>query len=192
LIGFFLFSGKVWAVRHKKIGWTTTAGQTPRLQEGSFAPLSAMMLVSFTSGMVIDAYPGGGRPLEGAVNRFTDTAFDAQYQYISAAHTAVLGATWIREQREWEASFPAGAANPTDTLRNPAEAMSGSASGRPDSAGWIYQLDYLPWLNTKFSAQYIAYDKFNGASSNYDGSGRDARWGCETTKDAPGGKGVQR
>ena len=36
------------------------------------------------------------------------------------------------------------------------------------------ELDYLPWLNTRFTAQYVAYTKFNGASSNYDGSGRGA------------------
>jgi len=38
----------------------------------------------------------------------------------------------------------------------------------------IAELDYEPWLNSKFSVQYIAYSKFNGGSSNYDGSGRNA------------------
>jgi hypothetical protein len=53
--------------------------------------------------------------------------------------------------------------------------LTGSASGSPNSKGAIAELDYLPWLNTKFSLQYVAYDKFNGARTNYDGSGRDAK-----------------
>ena len=50
----------------------------------------------------------------------------------------------------------------------------GSASGSPNSKGWISELDYLPWQNVKLALQYVAYQKFNGAASNYDGLGRDA------------------
>jgi hypothetical protein len=50
----------------------------------------------------------------------------------------------------------------------------GSATGSPDSSGLTAEIDYLPWLNTKFIVQYTIYDKFNGAKSNYDGSGRRA------------------
>ncbi len=53
-------------------------------------------------------------------------------------------------------------------------AVDGSRTGKPDSRGWIAELDYLPWENTKFALQYTAYDRFNGASNNYDGFGRDA------------------
>ncbi len=53
-------------------------------------------------------------------------------------------------------------------------AVSGSVTGSPDSSGLTIELDYLPWLNTKFIAQYTMYDKFNGGRSNYDGSGRSA------------------
>lgn len=61
-----------------------------------------------------------------------------------------------------------------DPLLYQPESVDGSRTGRPDSRGWIAELDYLPRLNTKFAAQYTAYNQFNGASSNYDGSGRDA------------------
>ncbi len=53
-------------------------------------------------------------------------------------------------------------------------AITGSRTGKPDSNGFIAEIAYLPWYNTKFSLQYTMYNKFNGASSNYDGSGRDA------------------
>jgi len=52
--------------------------------------------------------------------------------------------------------------------------VTGSNNGMPDSNGLIFEFDYLPWLNTKLSVQYIAYNKFNGDSSNYDGQGRNA------------------
>ena len=46
---------------------------------------------------------------------------------------------------------------------------------RPDSAGWIFELDYLPIQNVRLMLQYTYYNKFNGASTNYDGNGRNAR-----------------
>ena len=44
-----------------------------------------------------------------------------------------------------------------------------------DTKGWMAELNYVPWLNTKFSIQYTAYNKYQGYSSNYDGAGRNAR-----------------
>jgi hypothetical protein len=49
-----------------------------------------------------------------------------------------------------------------------------SASGSPDTRGWIGEVNYLPWLNVKLSLQYTWYSKFNGGSTNYDGVGRNA------------------
>ncbi len=49
-----------------------------------------------------------------------------------------------------------------------------SASGSPDTRGWVAEVNYLPWLNVKLSAQYTWYSKFNGGGSNYDGLGRSA------------------
>jgi len=48
------------------------------------------------------------------------------------------------------------------------------APNGPDTKGWIAELNYMPWLNTKFSVQYTNYSKFNGLSDNYDGAGRKA------------------
>jgi hypothetical protein len=44
----------------------------------------------------------------------------------------------------------------------------------PDSSGYIIELDYLPIQNVRLVLQYTGYTKFNGARSNYDGSGRNA------------------
>jgi len=67
----------------------------------------------------------------------------------------------------------------TDAALYPANPVNGpgvvvSATGAPDTRGWITELDYLPWLNVKLSLQYTFYNKFNGAGSNYDGNGRSA------------------
>ena len=67
----------------------------------------------------------------------------------------------------------------TDTGLYPAPAtgvpgVTTSANGAPDTRGWVAEVNYLPWLNTKFSVQYTKYTKFNGGSTNYDGAGRNA------------------
>jgi hypothetical protein len=50
----------------------------------------------------------------------------------------------------------------------------GSATGVPNSGGFVGELEYAPWLNTHVTLQYVAYNKFNGAGTDYDGSGRSA------------------
>lgn len=159
-----------------------------------------------TYGMSADLYPGGGTPLQGATNRYTDIALDSQYQYIGDRNLFSAQAIWIHEKQHWDAAYAAGAAaNPSATLdtfrlngtyyRDRRLGMSlgyfstsgssdpglyvpapvtGSRVGSPNSAGEIVELNFLPWLNTKLALQYTVYNKFNGAGSNYDGSGRNA------------------
>jgi len=55
-----------------------------------------------------------------------------------------------------------------------AAALTTSDTGSPDSNGFIVAGDYLPWYNVKLSAQYVIFNKFMGATSNYDGYGRSA------------------
>jgi len=62
----------------------------------------------------------------------------------------------------------------SDSLRYAPAAVVGFANNSPNSNGWIAELNYLPWQNVKLALQYVAYQKFNGAASNYDGSGRNA------------------
>ena len=72
-------------------------------------------------------------------------------------------------------SFAAGALPACGGATPPAACgVAASANGSPDTRGWIGELNYVPWMNTKFSLQYTAYSKFNGGSTNYDGFGRNA------------------
>ena len=50
----------------------------------------------------------------------------------------------------------------------------GSANSSPDTKGWVAELNYMPWLNTRISLQDTQYTKFNGGSTGYDGAGRNA------------------
>jgi hypothetical protein len=52
--------------------------------------------------------------------------------------------------------------------------VDGSRTGSPDSNGFIVEADYIFIEKYKLSLQYTIYNKFNGSSSDYDGSGRDA------------------
>ena len=54
------------------------------------------------------------------------------------------------------------------------ESVTGSQTGSPDSDGFIAEVDYLPWYNIRLSLQYVYYNRFNGAGTDYDGSGRNA------------------
>jgi hypothetical protein len=62
--------------------------------------------------------------------------------------------------------------------------LTGSLAGAPNSRGYIAQIEYVPfgkaaswgrsWLNVRIGLQYTGYLKFNGGTSDYDGSGRAA------------------
>lgn len=54
-------------------------------------------------------------------------------------------------------------------------AVTGSRNGSPNSSAYILELNWLPWRDRRFSLQYTGYQKFNGASTDYDGFGRNAR-----------------
>jgi hypothetical protein len=61
----------------------------------------------------------------------------------------------------------------------------GTLNGSPNTNGWIADIAYLPfsnggpefwpWLNARIGVSYTHYDKFDGATSNYDGNGRNAK-----------------
>jgi hypothetical protein len=63
-------------------------------------------------------------------------------------------------------------------------ALYGTFTGSPNSAGWITEIAYLPfsyggpafwpWLNMRIGLQYTLWNKFNGATTNINGAGRNA------------------
>jgi hypothetical protein len=72
-----------------------------------------------------------------------------------------------------------GTADPL--LYNPSDAgcdgpcpITGSFTGSPRSNGYIANVSWWPVQNIDLAAQYTGYFNFNGQSTNYDGSGRNA------------------
>ncbi len=59
-------------------------------------------------------------------------------------------------------------AGSADVIRFPTAELTGSLSGSPESRGMIGELSVNPWQNLRLSAQYIAYNRFNGSSDVYD------------------------
>ena len=166
-------------------------------------------------GMKVKVYPDNTIP-NTPTDRYTDTAFDAQYQYIAQIHTFTAQLTHIHEKQNFLASYPATLAgnpigvgptpdNPRDSLTTNKLKLSyyydrkygatvfysrttgsadaglygpgsvgGSNNGKPDTSGFVYELDYMPIQNLRLMFQYYTYDKFNGGRLNYDGAGRNA------------------
>jgi hypothetical protein len=53
--------------------------------------------------------------------------------------------------------------------------VSGNLSGNPGTRGFNYEGFWTPVQYVRVGVQYTAYNKFNGASSNYDGFGRNPK-----------------
>ncbi len=53
--------------------------------------------------------------------------------------------------------------------------VNGNLSGNPATRGMTYEAFWTPVQYVRVGVQYTAYSKFNGASDNYDGFGRNAR-----------------
>jgi len=98
---------------------------------------------------------------------------ESMSQSLSLNSFKIVGNYYLKQQFGFSAGYFSITGDGDAVLYAPAE-FSGSSTGLPDSRGFIAEFDYLPWLNTKFSVQYVAYNKFNGSGDNYDGAGRNA------------------
>ena len=153
-----------------------------------------------TYGISAQVYPTG---VTGPTNRFTDVAFDLAFMQSFGPNSFTTDATWIHESQKWSAGGTTNATNTLNTVRVAAmyhigsrfaftlapfsttgtsdatlyapAPMTGSATGSPNSSGFIAETDVMPWQNLRFQFQYVGYSKFNGGSTDYDGSGRAAK-----------------
>ncbi|MFN3397013.1 MAG: cytochrome C [Sulfurimicrobium sp.] len=66
--------------------------------------------------------------------------------------------------------------DPTGTLGATALStrVNGNLSGNPATRGFTYEAFWMPVQYARIGVQYTAYSKYNGASDNYDGMGRNA------------------
>jgi len=109
-------------------------------------------------------------------------AADASANAANDLTTLRIDGTWYWRRRlgltaavfSTTGSADAGLYSADPGLLTPGIGVITSASNKPDTSGWMAEVNYVPWLNVKLSLQYTAYSKFNGGSSNYDGFGRNA------------------
>lgn len=141
-----------------------------------------------TFGISSKHYIGG---ISGEMDNFTDVGLDLSYARTFNAGSFTLHSSLIKENESRDVNkfdFSSLKIDGNLYLKNGVGATLGyfnssgsedadvvaSLTNKPNSNGFIYQLEYLPWYNTKFSIQYVSYHKFDGSSSNYDGNGRNA------------------
>lgn len=153
-----------------------------------------------------------GRVTDFGTDHLTDIGIDTQYQFLGNRDSISVQASWIAERQNLTASQAIGnSENARDHLHSlhakasywyeqtyggtigyfrvtgtADEGLFGgvSANDSPNSAGWIGEVNYVPfarggpsfwpWLNLKLGLQYIYYNKFNGGRDNFDGAGRNA------------------
>lgn len=145
-----------------------------------------------------DVYPDNLNPV-GQTIRYRDRGADLQYQYLLDPHTVTVQLGYVRETIDNgdAAGIAANASNTLKQLKLKAsyvyQAKYGASLGyfsttgtsdaalypdvaaNPDTRAWVPELFWTPAQYLRIGAQYYAYTRFHGASSNYDGAGRDPR-----------------
>lgn len=142
-----------------------------------------------TSGMVARAYDD---PLDtsdpATTHHDRDIGIDSQYQYILDPHSVTAQFAYTRNHHRYaDASPEAGTSDTTNVMRTKLtyvyHARYGGSVGSFDltgstnatTRGWTYEAFWTPLQNVRIGAQYTGYSRFDGAASNYDGAGRNAR-----------------
>jgi len=160
------------------------------------------------SGLFPNLYPGGDRTAASS-DKYQDLSADASYQYSGdGSNVYQINMRYTNEHQSLDATYAlGGSTNAADTLEEfEADASyywqnqvgltagyfsnwgstdsllyAGNRTGKPNSAGFIFQLDGTPFgqtastfgnhLNLRLGVQYRLFTQFDGATKNYDGAG---------------------
>lgn len=112
-----------------------------------------------TYGIQVDKFPNPLNP-NGPTDRFTDTALDAQYQYLSDPHIVTVQTTFIHEKQDNRASYDA-ACNPT---AGPCLNAVNHLNTFKAKASYLYNRKYgasLAYFNTTGSNDPVAFSSGN-------------------------------
>ena len=82
--------------------------------------------------------------------------------------TYKLNVSWVPNETHTLSLGYFGVNGSSDNVVYAEGAMSGSGTGSPNSSGFILDANANAWMNVRFGLQYVAYQKFNGGSTNYD------------------------
>jgi len=134
------------------------------------------------------------------VTRFRDYGVDAQYEYLLEPHTITAQARYVRENVHdpnnlvlsdstsgnldslrikasyvYQAKYGFSLSFFNTTGSPDSTAYAASANFHPNTQGWMPEIFWIPNQRIRIGIQYTHYTKFLGATSNYDGTGRNAR-----------------
>lgn len=148
--------------------------------------------------MNVELYPDNLNP-SGPTTHYRDRGIDAQYQYLLDPHTITAQLSLIRETID-NGDVTGIATNASNTLKQlrlkgsyvyrakyGASLSYLSTTGtsdatlypdvatNPDTRGWIPEIFWTPVQNIRIGAQYFTFNRFHGATSNYDGAGRNPK-----------------
>ncbi len=159
-------------------------------------------------GIATRQFPGNDQ--SAGTNRYTDFGYDATYGHTSGAQDVLVQGTVVHELQKLNATHALGGSdnlsNQLNTTRlnaqytwqqtyagsvgafaihgSPDATLYGTASGSPNSRGYIAQLEFVPFgkagsrlaphLNVRTGLQFTYYTQFDGSARNYDGAGRSA------------------
>lgn len=153
----------------------------------------AHSLMLGSSGMSARIFDDPLDPSAGS-HKFRDLGVDAQYQYLLDPHAVTAQAVYSRSRvvdgnraavlrtkltYVYQAKYGGSLGlfhmtGTTDPANVDPTRVSGNASGDPATRGWTTEAFWTPIQNLRLGIQYTGYGVFNGASSNYDGAGRNA------------------
>ena len=134
------------------------------------------------------------------VTRYRDFGIDSQYEYLLEPHTITAQARYERQNIHdpnnlvlgdstsgnlnllrlkasyvYQAKYGISLSFFNTTGSPDSVAYSASANFHPNTQGWIPEIFWMPAQYVRIGVQYTHFTKYLGATSNYDGSGRNAR-----------------
>lgn len=142
-----------------------------------------------TSGMVARIYDDNlDTSNSSTTHRDRDIGIDSQYQYLLDPHSVTAQFAYTRNHHDYSDADPlAGTSDTTNVLRTKLTyvyqakyggslgVFNSSGSTNTDTRGITYEAFWTPIQYIRIGAQFTTYSRFDGASSNYDGLGRNAR-----------------
>ena len=188
----------------KSFGWAHDRSGSPRVHGTAPYARIALQQYFGNSFAMIGAYGMTTQFSQDGTNSldtYRDWAIDSEYQYIHGKNIITATATGMWENTSLNGSKQLGLVSNTNDMLTTIKAKVGyyyehtygaslgyqdtygTADAKrygtygnltPNSSLEIAQLNYLPLENIKFTIQYTMYNKFNGATNNYNGHGRNA------------------
>lgn len=94
----------------------------------------------------------------------------------SYIHGAKVGTslTWFNTTGSGDATLYPGSQDDGSGNQVPIP-LSGSIANNPGTRGWIPEVFWIPHQQIRIGAQFFKFKRYNGAATNYDGTGRNAK-----------------